>query len=85
MSKSRQLALLCFTAGALILVLQVIFRTSGEQLASYDLTQTANKLQFETELIRWPQGVSKAEVFLVVDRNEAFEHRRLFSKSQRFI
>ena len=75
MSKPRQLALLCFTAGALILIFQVIFRTSGEQLASYELTRTANEVQFESEYFRWPQGIQRAELFLVVDRNKAFEHQ----------
>ena len=80
MSKTRQLALFCFTVGALILVFQVIFRTSGEQLASYDLTRTASMTQFETEIFRWPQGIRRAELFLVVDRNKAFEHRRAYQK-----
>ncbi len=80
MSKPRQLALLCFAVGALILVFQVIFRTSGEQLASYDLKRTANTIQFETEIFRWPPGLRRAELFLVVDRNKAFEHRRPYQK-----
>ena len=80
MSKSRQVALLCFAAGVLILVWQVIFRTSGEQLASYELARAADELQFETELFRWPQGIQSAELFLVVDRNMAFENRRSYQK-----
>ena len=34
----------------------------------------------KTESFRWPQGIGSAELFLVVDRNKAFEHRRSYLK-----
>ena len=77
MSTPRKLALLCFLAGAFILVQQVIFRTSGEPLASYKLERTANERQFESMVFSWPEGTT-AELFLVIQRNRTFENRRSY-------
>lgn len=80
MSKSRQVAIVCFIVGSLILARQVIFRTSGERLSSLDLVRTADSQQFETKSFRWPPAAASAELFLLVNRHVAFEHQRPYQK-----